>query len=93
MNSCCACDCRESQEKAARCRAVELYKELQQVVQDEHGFENDQNALVLRMISDCLATIDQYGEPFILWYYQPAHAEAQTGQQTCAYAADVPTAY
>lgn len=54
--------CRGQKDRAARCRAVELYKELQHIVQKKHGTGNDQNALVLKMVSDALETIDEYGK-------------------------------
>jgi len=42
---------------------VELYKVLQRIMQEEHGFDNDQNAMVLRVLSDTLESLQQYGEP------------------------------
>ena len=31
-------------------------------MQQEHGFDNDQNAMVLRVLSDTLESLQQYGE-------------------------------
>lgn len=58
-----SCVCRERQDEASRRKAVELYKVLQRIMQEEHGFDNDQNAMVLRVLSDTLESLQQYGEP------------------------------
>ena len=57
------CVCRDSKEEAGRRQAVELYKTLQGVVQQEHGFQNDQTAMVLRMVADSLDSVGQHGMP------------------------------
>ncbi|KAL0041673.1 hypothetical protein WJX79_000444 [Trebouxia sp. C0005] len=53
---------KERQDEASRRKAVELYKVLQRIMQEEHGFDNDQNAMVLRVLSDTLESLQQYGE-------------------------------
>ncbi len=57
------CACRDREDAASRRKAVELYKVLQRIMQQEHGFDNDQNAMVLRVLSDTLESLQQYGEP------------------------------
>ena len=55
--------CRDREDAADRRKAVELYKVLQRIMQQEHGFDNDQNAMVLRVLSDTLESLQQYGKP------------------------------
>jgi hypothetical protein len=57
------CACRDREDTASRRKAVELYKVLQRIMQEEHDFDNDQNAMVLRVLSDTLESLQQYGEP------------------------------
>jgi len=56
------CACRDREDAADRRKAVELYKVVQRIMQQEHGFDNDQNAMVLRVLSDTLESLQQYGE-------------------------------
>ncbi len=58
-----SCACRDREDAADRRKAVDLYKVLQRIMQQEHGFDNDQNAMVLRVLSDTLESLQQYGEP------------------------------
>ncbi|DBA83627.1 hypothetical protein WJX77_005721 [Trebouxia sp. C0004] len=53
---------KDREDTESRRKAVELYKMLQRIMQQEHGVENYQNAMVLRVLSDTLESLQQYGE-------------------------------
>lgn len=54
--------CRDRQDGASQRKAVELYKELQGIMQEKYGSENDSNAMLLRTLSDTLGKLQQYGK-------------------------------
>ena len=60
-----ACSHRCKEDRESKLRAVQMYKDLQQCVQESDGFDNDQNAIVLRLLADTLEAVGQYGMPSI----------------------------
>lgn len=43
-------------------QAIEYYKELQQIVERLHGYDNDQTALVYKMMAETYASLGEFGK-------------------------------
>ena len=56
------CTCRNREEPEYQRQAIEYYTELQQIVERLHGFDNDQNALVYKMMADTYENLAEYSK-------------------------------
>ena len=62
--------CRNKEGAEYQHKAIEFYTELQQIIEGVHGFDNDQNALILKMMGDCYEHLEEYGKRLIAMHQQ-----------------------